>query len=342
MKPVFALLFRAVSLLLLALLLVAGIALTLLGLWGANRTSALAESSRIAATKAGPVEFQTRGDGPAVLVLHGGFGGYDQGMVFIPGLAEAGFQIISPSRPGYLRTPLATGETNEQQADAMAALLDTLGVQDAAVVGISAGGPVAIQFALRHPGRTRALVLVCAIAEKSIPTIVGRQSLARWALHSRMLADLGSWYTDKVAREDPRRALDAAFRMWGGAPSKQRAQMVDGVMDDPAQLALFHRLVDSTVPLGARLPGIRNDLRQLIGLGDLPFEQIHAPTLVIHGTADKAVKIAQARLAASRIPGATLCELEGSGHLLVLGPRGTEAKNKIIGFLTGTSGTATR
>jgi len=88
--------------------------------------------SVVAQTRAGPVEYASRGGGPVVLVLHGGFGGFDQGHLFIPGLAEAGFSVIAPSRPGYLRTPLSTGETNEEQADAMAALLDTLGVRRAA------------------------------------------------------------------------------------------------------------------------------------------------------------------------------------------------------------------
>ncbi len=317
-------------------LLTAGVALACLALWRADKLSTLEAGSEIARTQAGPVEYQTRGAGPAVLVLHGGFGGYDQGLMFIPGLAEAGFKVIAPSRPGYLRTPLSTGETNEEQADAMAALLDTLGVRRAAVVGISAGGPVALQFALRHPARTEALVLVCAITKKTAPLVAQRDSLIRrWALHSRVLADLASWHGDKVTREEPRQALAFAFRKCSSAPSWQRARLVDGVLRDPGQYALFKQLSDSTVPLGARLPGLRNDLLQITGLADIPFEQVRAPTLIIHGTADKAVKISHAHLSAARIPQATLCQLEGADHLLMLGPQGDELKKTVAGFLKG-------
>ena len=62
------------------------------------------------------------------------------------------------------------------------------------------------------------------------------------------------------------------------------------------------------------------------------------PLLVIHGTADRAVKIDNARLAALRIPQATCRELDGSGHLLMLGPRGDEAKEAVVKFLLEHSG----
>jgi pimeloyl-ACP methyl ester carboxylesterase len=334
MKRIRILLVKALLGLLAAALLAAAGALTGLSVWRSGKLAHLEAASAVAQTSKGAVEYQARGDGPAVLVLHGGFGGYDQGMMFLPGLAQAGFQVIAPSRPGYLRTPLSTGITNEEQADAMAALLDTLGVRRAAVVGISAGGPVALQFALRHPARTEALILVCAITKKTPPLIARQNSLARqWALHSRVLVDLASWHGDKVTREEPRQAMAFAFSMCSRAPSEQRARLVDGVLSDPEQRALFNELSGSTVPLGARLPGIRNDLIQITGLSDQPFEQVRAPTLIVHGTADKAVKISHAHLAAARIPQATLCQLEGADHLLMLGPRRYEVMRAVTGFL---------
>jgi len=305
-----------------------------LAAWRRGKLAALEAQSAVAQTLAGPVEYASRGDGPAVLVLHGGFGGFDQGQMFLPGLTGAGFRVIAPSRPGYLRTPLATGATNEQQADAMAALLDALGVRRAAVVGISAGGPVALQFALRHPDRTAALVLACAITKKTPPLIARQDSLLRrWALRSRVLADLASWHGDKVTREEPRQALSFAFRLCSRAPAAQRARLVDGVLSDPVQHALFNQLSDSTVPLGARLPGLRNDLLQITGLAALPFERVRAPTLVIHGTADKAVPFDHAQLAAARIPGAAFCELKGADHLLMLGPHRNEVTRNVAAFL---------
>ena len=58
-------------------------------------------------TPSGPVAFREEGEGPPVLFVHGSPGGSDQGMLMARFLAEAGFRVIAPSRPGYLATPLA-------------------------------------------------------------------------------------------------------------------------------------------------------------------------------------------------------------------------------------------
>ena len=72
--------------------------------------------------------------------------------------------MIAVSRFGYLRTPLPEDASAAAQADAHACLLDALNIKRAAVLGTSAGGPSSLQFALRHPGRTAALVLLVPAA----------------------------------------------------------------------------------------------------------------------------------------------------------------------------------
>ena len=63
------------------------------------------------------------------LSVHGGLGGADQGRLIADWLAGEGYRILSPSRPGYLGTPLASGATVEEQADLLAALHDTLEIR---------------------------------------------------------------------------------------------------------------------------------------------------------------------------------------------------------------------
>ena len=131
--------------------------------------------SMVADTARGPVEWASDGpggpnvvrdgDAPVVMVLHGGVGGWDQGMA----LGEdwrinESFTLLAPSRAGYLRTPLTTCATPAETADALVALLDVFGVSRAAVIGISGGGPTALQVAIRHPDRVSALVMVAAIS----------------------------------------------------------------------------------------------------------------------------------------------------------------------------------
>src|SRR5919206_558169 len=124
----------------------------------------LVAGSQVIQTARGPVEYATRGEGPPVLLVNATAGGYDQALLLGEMFVGDGFRQIAPSRPGYLRTPQAADPTAAGQADVLAALLDALGVRRAAVVGMSAGGPVAMQFALRHPERTSALVLLSTAA----------------------------------------------------------------------------------------------------------------------------------------------------------------------------------
>ncbi len=76
--------------------------------WRRAALKRLVEGSLIAETPRGPVEYARTGEGPVLVVLHGGMGGWDQGMFLAEDIDE-GFTVIAPSRGGYLRTPLSTG-----------------------------------------------------------------------------------------------------------------------------------------------------------------------------------------------------------------------------------------
>src|SRR3989338_38204 len=118
-------------------------ALTASEIWKQQSQASLEAGSQVIQTARGPVEYAEVGSGPVVLISHGAPGGYDEG-VALARLAQAPqYQFIGVSRPGYLRTPLETGRTYEEQADAFAALLDALGIEQAAVLGVSSGGPAA-------------------------------------------------------------------------------------------------------------------------------------------------------------------------------------------------------
>ena len=82
----------------------------------------------------------------------------------------------------------------EAQADAHACLLDALGIPNAAVVGVSAGGPSAMQFAIRHPQRTAALVLLVPLSWRP-----GLQEQTARAPGRAMRFALGAQILDTVA-----------------------------------------------------------------------------------------------------------------------------------------------
>jgi pimeloyl-ACP methyl ester carboxylesterase len=111
-------------------------------------------------TAAGPIEYAEQGTGYPLLSIHGAGGGYDQGLMIVADLVGEGFRVIAPSRFGYLGTPIPNDTSAAAQADAHAAVLDALKVDRAVVVGTSAGARSAVEFAIRHPRRVTALVLL--------------------------------------------------------------------------------------------------------------------------------------------------------------------------------------
>src|SRR5215471_12817558 len=66
----------------------------------------ISSGSQVINTRCGPIEFAVAGNGPALLVIHGFAGGFDQGLELGQPLIARGFRIIAPSRFGYLRTPV--------------------------------------------------------------------------------------------------------------------------------------------------------------------------------------------------------------------------------------------
>src|SRR5262245_39438267 len=85
--------------------------------WKRRATARVQTESTLVTTALGPVEYQRQGEGPALLVAHGSPGGYDQGVAFAKLLNSPRHTNIAVSRPGYLRTPLSSGPSPEEQAD---------------------------------------------------------------------------------------------------------------------------------------------------------------------------------------------------------------------------------
>jgi len=266
-----------------------------------------AQGSAVVATRCGPIEVQQAGDGIPLLMIHGSGGGHDQGMAWARPLVQQGVRVIAMSRFGYLRTPRPADASPEAQADAHICLLDALGIGKAAVVGISAGGPSAMQTAIRHPDRVSALVLVVPIAYKPGTVIDSAPPVsdAKDALLLRLLgSDFLFWTALHVAR-DPlvRHVLATPPEQVAAASETERARVND--------------LVERILPVSSRAAGLRDDTRLGKRLGPYALETIRAPTLVVSARDDGFGTYAAAHYTASRIPGARFVGFDDGGHLLV-------------------------
>lgn len=329
MKVVFKGLFLAG---ILALLLLGG-NLAWLASLRLDKIADLESNSQIAQTSLGPIEYSAQGEGPPVLVLHGILGGYDQGFLACDSLAAAGFRVLAVSRSGYLRTPLGIGTTPEQQADAMAALLDVLDISRVSVLAWSAGGPIAIQFAVRHPDKIAALVLVSPVTERFQALDPALAASAAKLAGAGFLYETAAPLFARYLTYNPREVLHRTLSVADNSSSAQRRAIAEYVVGDPAQLEWFGHLLNTLAPLDRRMPGVHNDLAQHRALQALPFEKITTPTLIIHGQADKIVPYASAERTAARIPGAVLRPVPGTGHLVQLGPEATSVRQTILNFL---------
>ncbi len=325
------LLVRLVFLIIVLALLTVGGGLAWFSSWRAERMVRLNSASSIAETTAGNVEFLQHGEGPAVLVFHGAPGGFDQAMLLGSGLAEQGFQIIAPSRPGYLRTPLTSGLSPEKQADAMAALLDSLGIENVAVLGFSLGAPAAVEFCRRYPNRSWALVLISAVTKKSLPPPAAPPLPE--LLNQRLTGDIGSWYLVHTADRDPSKALGWCFDLAQTGGGSDRANWIQSVLGNADQLSWFRDLAGTVAPIGPRESGLKNDLLQLRALPELPFDKLMLPVLLVHGADDSFAPIAAIEAAKIKIPNAELLVVPGTGHFPELGPSSSELPGRIKAFL---------
>jgi 2-hydroxy-6-oxonona-2,4-dienedioate hydrolase len=263
----------------------------------------LAAGSQVITTRHGQIEYTSWGEGPAVLVIHGAGGGYDQGVAIAHSFGGDGFRWISPSRFGYLRSPLPTDASTAAQADAFADLLDALNVKRVAVLAFSGGVPPALQFAQRYPERTSALVLASGAPYTPLTAAEQKLPMPIWVYQALFRSDFPYWVLQHVARS----SLEPMFDI---TPAL-RASVT------PEEQPFIDSLVDAFQPVTARIDGVRNEGAAVDPAASYQVEAITAPTLVIHAQDDHLNPFSFGAYTAQHIPGVQFMPLETGGHLLL-------------------------
>jgi pimeloyl-ACP methyl ester carboxylesterase len=266
---------------------------------------------RIIQTEKGKIEFDiTETEGPVVLSVHGGIGGADQARVMVSWLDDKKYRLLSPSRPGYLGTPLESGKTIEEQADLLAALLDSLKIEKAAVVCASAGGPPAYMFAIRYPARVWGLVAVDSVSGYyDMPETAGPIAQAIFT------SQLGQKILKMVGNAKPEVFLQQIFQSEAYFTKKQIKEHIDYVLKSPQALSFMKAFMNTMNPYGPRKQGTESDMEEYRKLTHLPVEKITCPSLIIHGTHDADVKFYDGVYAYERIPNAERYWIEEGSHL---------------------------
>lgn len=314
--------------------------------WLLKTTERLDEKGEIIHTALGDIQIVTKGHGPVVLVLHGGFGGWDQGELVASNIANHGFKLIIPSRPGYLSTPISTNPilsqetTATQQADLLKALLDVLKIPKVIVLGFSAGAPVAYEFGLRYPEHTCAVVLECIGANpnedgsfyKTLGAIlVTETELVDYTTYLLHLSLQKEFYSTAL------QFLPADTTLTGDALQERNHYVLHHV----SQYAFLKGMLTATIPISPRLLGTLNDFLG-VDYWTTTFTpptpvQYALPTLIIQAINDSNGFYPTAQSVHASLPTSQLISVKESGHFIWLGPNTKKWEKQLIKFLKHTS-----
>jgi pimeloyl-ACP methyl ester carboxylesterase len=232
----------------------------------------------------GNMSYVDQGEGETILSVHGIFGGYDQAYDTCKDF-RSDHRIIAPSRFGYLGSDVLGNGTPAEQAEAYVELLNKLGIDQVYLLATSAGGSIAIRFALDHPERTKGLILYCS----AMPLTEKPEKYSQYAGPPAFLCNNFAMYL-----------LSPFFKpILGMEPST----------------------IYSMLPVGDRKDGIVLDASvtnpdMARNYDDYPVENLQVPILVLHAKDDKLASFTDTEKAVKRFPNCTFISFETGGHLM--------------------------
>ncbi len=264
-------------------------------------------------TKSGDVNiaYQVVGDGPFDLVWVPGWVSHLEHSWEEPSNARFLHRLASFSRLIRLdkrgtglsdRVSPAELPTLEERMDDVRAVMDAVGSERAALMGVSEGGSMCALFAATYPERTSALVLYAANARHPAHGLTAEQLQPILDALERNWGQGMAWPMWAPSRaDDPQlKEWGARFERFGASPG--------------AAVALFR--MAAAIDIRKVLPAIR------------------VPTLILHRTGDQALPVMDSRYMAEQIPGAKYVELPGMDHIWFVGDADA-ILNEVQEFLTG-------
>ncbi|MEQ9412233.1 MAG: alpha/beta hydrolase, partial [Cyclobacteriaceae bacterium] len=156
----------------------------------------IAAESKMMETEFGEMEYAIRGEGKPVLLIHGAGGGYDQGLWLGEICLDNNYQFIAPSKFGYLNSALPKNSSVQMQAEVFKILLEHLSIEKVTVIGVSAGGPSAMQLASDYPEMVDKLILLSAVSMPPNPN--DKDPVFIKVIHTIQKSDYFYWLFTKI------------------------------------------------------------------------------------------------------------------------------------------------
>ncbi len=265
----------------------------------------------------GVIEYSTCGKGTPILFVHGG---HTNSTFTLPykGIDLAKFQLITPSRPGYGKTPLAKHTTPKETAKLFVALLDCLKIEKVIVYGISAGGWTAIELAALYPERVSSLILASAVSKEWHAKGGKVYKFAKIIFDPKI--EWATWGLIRIISViSPNHIAKLFFPEFSTA--KKGLLVKNEVLELVWHMKYFRAY-----------SGFVNDLDQCVEVDSL--RRITCRTLILHGIYDNSVSVEHAHHSNKEIPNSKLVLLDNSwGHMLWIGQESKSVEKAVLAFI---------
>ena len=247
---------------------------------------------------------------PAAIVLHGTPGSSRQLAGLDRPARDRGLGLIAPDRAGYGGSDYDRSGTIASAARDLGELMRHLDLPGCAVVGLSGGGPTALACGVVLPDRVTAVATVGGVGPlvPRSPLLPPDRFVIKTARRSPAAARALFAAVGRVGRARPEKTLDRFAAMLAEPDARllrDHAEIRKGFLDD-----LRH-----PSPTTARATA--HDFWLFARRWDVDVADMAVPAHIWHGTDDRNVPVAHARVVAARCPTARLHIVEGGGHMLL-------------------------
>ena len=263
----------------------------------------VAAGATVVETAFGSVAFESGGVGSPMLAIHGAGGGHDQGRLLAEAFVPVGFHWIAPSRFGYPGSTMPDDASTRAQAEAFADLLDHLDIEQIAVLAMSGGVPPALQFALRYPERTQALILLSLAPYAPLTAAEQELPVPLWLYDALFASDVPLWAMLRLSPHRLAPMFDA------------REDLADQTTQ--AEAAFLDAMIKAFLPVTLRRAGLANEGAAINPKSAIDPGQLAVPVLIVHARDDRITPFSTAVFTAGKIPHAQMLALDTGGHLLL-------------------------
>ncbi|MCG8538809.1 MAG: alpha/beta hydrolase [Clostridia bacterium] len=282
-------------------------------------------------TKYGKIKYLDIGPKEGDVILFSGGGGTGIDLVYaFDWLTKKGYRLISVNRPGYYGLNVDVVDTLEGHADIYHDVIESLGIKEVNIFGLSMGALSALYYAAKYS--TKSLVLWCPITgqyqvnQQSVNSPIGKLVM------SKRSKNIISWMLSRFARLFPEVTIRSFLRAEANLDKNKINAIARDVMDSSDGRKSFNQFIDSMAPMSALYEGMMDEVEKSKKPSTINWDNITTPTFAVCSTADKDVSKDHFERIENKLENAIVKYVEAGGHFVWWGNEGEEVIQNTITF----------